>query len=736
MFVREKELRLMNHVRSLFLLACTIAALVLVSLFAGQYLGNMPTASATTRLHTPSLNQSSALLLAEDTTQPAQTGADLVLSKVASDTVQPGDALNYVLVVTNSGTLSATNVVLTDTLPTGVTFDSASESCTEPQGQGQGPESRQVICSLGTLSATEVVTLTIDVTVDNNTTGTITNDATVSSDVDDPNPDDNTAQAATSTGGEGQADLVLTKTSQNKVDSGSPLLYTLVIENQGPDTATGVVLEDTLPDGVTFSTAPSTCQAPGTETGGVVTCELDDILAGQLVTTSIVVDVLTTTRGRMFNTAEVTSDNDPNTGNNSDSANTTVGAGGQSASDLVISVFDTPDPVQAGARLTYTLGVLNLGPTQASNIVVSNTLPLSVSLVDTTVTAQDADPGSCDASEDTVICFLTAQLGAGESLTVEILVDVDPTASGTLLNWASVTAAGSDPQLENNLESEFTFVGTGSITETADLALTKSADPDPVQAGSLLSYTLTVENTGPFSATGVIIRDTLPPDVTYIEATPAFTGSCALSDADIAQNAVVCVMDEPLPPNTSTSVVLSVGVDAAASGLLINQAEVTSSVPDVQPGNNSAIETTRIGAIATGVTADLVLSKQASANQAQPGDTLVYTVIVQNDGPDSATGIVVEDSLPQGVAFNNATVSQGRHTLVGNTVVWFLNDPLASAGSATIEINVRVTPDAAGTLLNEASVSGDADDTQLANNTASARTIVDQVSLYLPLIAR
>jgi uncharacterized repeat protein (TIGR01451 family) len=467
-----------------------------------------------------------------------------------------------------------------------------------------------------------------------------------------------------------------------------------------------------------------------------VTCELDDILAGQLVTTSIVVDVLTTTRGRMFNTAEVTSDNDPSPNNNSATFGTTVGAGGQSASDLLINVFDTPDPVQAGARLTYTLSVLNLGPTQASNIVVSNTLPLSVSLVDTTIIPSDADPGSCDTADSTVICFLTAQLGSNESLTVEILVDVDPNASGTLINWASVSAAGSDPQPENNLESEFTIVGTGSITEIVDLVLTKDDDPDPVQAGSLLTYTLTVENTGPFSATGVIIRDTLSPNVTYIEATPAFQGSCALSDADVAENAVVCVLDEPLPPNTSTSVVLSVGVDAAATGSLINQAEVTSNVPDSQPTNNSQVELTRIVAAQTGATADLVLDKQASANRVQPGDALAYTVSVENDGPDSAAGIVVEDPLPQGVTFNNATVSQGRYTLVGDTVVWFLSDPLAAAGSATIEINVRVAPDTAGTLLNEAIVSGDADDTQLANNTASVQTIVGDILLYLPLVTR
>jgi uncharacterized repeat protein (TIGR01451 family) len=733
----------MTQARSSFLLACLGAAFVLVSLLAGQYAGHMSTASATTRLPTSSLQHNTAPFQSEATTQPAQTGADLIVSKVASDTVQAGDALSYVLVVTNSGTLSATNVVLTDTLPNGVTFDSAPDSCTPPQAPGQGPESRQVICSLGTLSETESVTLTIAVDVDNNTEGTITNEAIVSSAVADLNPDNNTAQVTTtvSTRGDGNADLVLTKTSQNKVDAGSPLLYTLVVENLGPETATGVVLEDTLPDDVAFSSAPSTCQAPGTETGGVVTCELDDILAGQLVTTSIVVDVLTTTRGRINNIAEVTSDNDPNTRNNSASVGTTVGAGGRSASDLLISVSDTPDPVQAGGSLTYTLSVLNLGPTPASNIVVSNTLPLSVSLVDTTVTAQDNDPGSCDASDSTVICFLNAQLTTGESLTVEILVDVDPTASGTLLNWAGVTAAGSDPQLENNLESEFTVVGTGSITETADLALTKNADPDPVQAGALLTYTLTVENTGPFSATGVIIRDTLPSSVTYIGATPAFTGSCVLSDADIAENAVVCVLDEPLPPNTSTSVALSVDVDATATGSLINQAEVTSSVPDLQPGNNSDVVLTRIEAPATGATADLALSKQASASEVQIGDTIRYTVTVENDGPDSATGIVVEDPLPEGVTLSGATVSQGRYTLVGNTVVWFLSDPLAAAGSATIEIDTRVAPDAAGTLLNEADVSSDADDTQLANNTASVRTTVGEilsgeVLLYLPLITR
>jgi uncharacterized repeat protein (TIGR01451 family) len=699
----------------------------------------MPTASATIRLHTPSLQQYTTSLQAEPTTtQPAQTGADLAVSKVASDTVQAGDMLNYVLVVTNIGIFSATNVVLTDTLPAGVSFADASPSCTAPQGPGQGAESRQVICSLDTLSATEVITINIDVTVNENTNGTITNQAIVASQVNDPNPDNNAAEVATSVvpAGGGNADLSLTKTSQSKVDAGSALLYTLVVENQGPNTATGIVLEDTLPDGVTFSSASSTCQAPDTDNGGVVTCNLDDIIAGQRITTSIVVEVITTTRGRIFNTAEVTSDNDPNTNNNSATFGTTVGAGGQSASDLLINVFDTPDPVQAGAPLTYTLTVLNLGPTQASNIVVSNTLPLSVSLVDTTIIPEEADPNPCNTADNTVICFLTTQLGSNESLTVEILVDVDPNASGTLLNWASVSAAGSDPQPENNIEGEFTVVGSGTITQTVDLVLSKDDDPDPVQAGSLLSYTLTVENKGPISATNVIIRDTLPLNVTYIEAFPAFQGSCALSDADIAENVVVCLIDEPLLPNTSTSVVLSVGVDATAAGSLINQAEVTSNVPDSQPVNNTQVELTRIVAAQTGATADLVLSKQASATQVQPGDSLRYTVTVENDGPDSAAGIVVEDTLPQGVTFNNATVSQGRYTLVGDTVAWFLNDSLAAAGSATIEINVRVAPNTEGTLLNEANVSGDADDTQLANNTASVRTTVGEILLYLPLVAR
>jgi uncharacterized repeat protein (TIGR01451 family) len=472
----------------------------------------------------------------------------------------------------------------------------------------------------------------------------------------------------------------------------------------------------------------------------VVTCNLDDLAAGELVTTTILVDVISTTRGAINNVAELSSDNDSTNNNNRASARTTVSAPGRAENDLLITVQDIPDPVQAGGRLRYLVTVLNLGPTQASGIVISNTLPLNVTLVETNLTGD----GTCQPSDNTIICFLNTRLARDESTTLEIVVDVNEDATGTLINLAQVVSGGFDPQLENNAQVTLTSIGTatGSVTETVDLVLTKQDEPDPVQAGTSLSYTLTIENSGSISATNVAIKDSLPLSVTFLEALPTFQGSCELSD--ISDNTVICLLDEPLPPDTSTSVAIGVEVDALATGSLINQAEVTSDVPDSQPSNNIQVELTRIVLDQPGETTDLALSKQAATDTVQAGDRLTYTITVDNNGPADGSGIIVEDLLPEGVAFVSALASQGRYTLVENTVVWFLSDPLASDSSANIEIIVQVDDDVTDTLINEAEVSSDGEDTQLTNNTDSVQTNIetdnnnntDIMSIYLPLVIR
>ena len=111
--------------------------------------------------------------------------ADMIIDKAASaGTVTVGDNITYTLTITNSGSYTATNVLVTDTLPVEVSYVSAVPSqgtCQEVSGEVQ--------CDLGTLLNQGTATVTIVVTTAQ--TGNVTNTAEVSSDVADPNSSNN-----------------------------------------------------------------------------------------------------------------------------------------------------------------------------------------------------------------------------------------------------------------------------------------------------------------------------------------------------------------------------------------------------------------------------------------------------------------------------------------------------------------------------------------------------------------
>ena len=129
--------------------------------------------------------------------------------------------------------------------------------------------------------------------------------------------------------------------------------------------------------------------------------------------------------------------------------------------------------------------------------------------------------------------------------------------------------------------------GTGTILNddappSADLSITKSDDVDPIAAGNTLTYTLTVNNAGPDPAAAVVVTDTLPAGVTFAASSgctqdPNGVPTCALGD---------------LAAGASAQYTIQVTVDAGTTGILTNQASVSSATADPNPGNNTASETT------------------------------------------------------------------------------------------------------------------------------------------------
>ena len=124
--------------------------------------------------------------------------------------------------------------------------------------------------------------------------------------------------------------------------------------------------------------------------------------------------------------------------------------------------------------------------------------------------------------------------------------------------------------------------------------------------------------------------------------------------------------------------------------------------------------------VVTAPAADLSITKTDSPDPAPTGGELLYTLLITNNGPGTATGVTVTDTLPAGVTFQSATPSQG--SCSGTTTVTCNLGAILASGTASVEI--LVVTSGPGTINNTASVTADETDPVPANNSASASTQV------------
>jgi uncharacterized repeat protein (TIGR01451 family) len=217
--------------------------------------------------------------------------------------------------------------------------------------------------------------------------------------------------------------------------------------------------------------------------------------------------------GTLVNTGRATAATaDPTPGNND---------GTDAASQVTTTVTEQADVVvtktgpataDANTDVTYTLTVTNDGPSAATDIDIADDLPAGV----TFVSASDAG-----TELGGVVTWPTvATLANGGSLTRTVTVTVP--ATGTLVNAGRATAATADPVAGNNDGTDAASQVTTTVTEQADLVVTK-VGPATADPATDITYTLTVTNNGPSTATDIDIADDLPAGVTFVSASDAGT---------------------------------------------------------------------------------------------------------------------------------------------------------------------------------------------------------------------
>ncbi len=513
---------------------------------------------------------------------------------------------------------------------------------------------------------------------------------------------------------------------------GENVTFTITVANAGPSTATGVTVTDQLPSGFAY------VNSNGAYNDGTGIWTIGTIASGASVSLDITATVLAS--GTYVNLAEVTTaneddadstpgngaDNNPGNGVGSEDPDGTQDPNDDDDGDdavvtpnavIDLSLIKVVDNATAnvGENVTFTITVSNAGPSTATGVTVTDQLPSGFAFVN-----------SNGAYNDGTGIWTIGSIASGASVSLDITATV--LASGTYVNLAEVTTANEDDadSTPGNGADNNPGNGVGSedpdgtqdpnddddgddavVTPNAviDLSLIKVVDNATANVGENVTFTITVANAGPSTATGVTVTDQLPSGFAFVSSNGAYNdGTGIWTIGSIASGA---------------SVSLDITATVLASGTYVNLAEVTTaneddadSTPgngaDNNPGNGVGSEDPDgtqdpnddddgdDAVVTPNAVIDLSLIKVVDNATANVGTDVTFTITVANAGPSTATGVTVTDQLPSGFAFVN---SNGAYN--DGTGIWTIGS-IASGASVSLDITATVL--ASGTYVNLAEV--------------------------------
>ena len=623
-------------------------------------------------------------------------------------TAVPGQSTSYTITVSNAGPSAANGVALSDPLPAGVT--SAAWTFVSATGGGSvtGPPSGTGdLATTVNLPVGATITFTFTVQIDPSATGSLVNTATVT-------PPGGTPIGATDTDSlTPEADLAVAKTDgQTSAVPGTPVTYTIVVSSQGPSTVSSLTLTDAVPAALlnpSFGAPSAGSYDPATGVWSGLS-----LAQGQSVSITLTGTIDPAATDTLTNTAHVsppagTADPDPANNSATDTDTLTPSA------DLSIIKDDGVATVVPGTQNTYTIVVSNTGPGTAVDQAVNDLFPAAITAVNWTATASAGS--SVAATNGTGNIVTTVTLLPGGTVTFTAVAQVDPAATGTLSNTATVAVPPGD-----NTPGDNTATDTDTLTPQADLSITKDDGVTSVVPGTQNTYTIVVTNSGTSDVKGASVSDPLPAGVSSATWTAtASSGGGTVTGPSSGTGALATIVD--LPAGASVTFTFTVLVSPSATGRLGNTATVSPpvGVTDPDPANNSATDTDTLTPLA-----DLSITKTDGVTSVVPGTSTTYTIMVRNQGPSTVSGANVSDPLPAGVitATWTATASSGGGVVTGpssGTGALATTVNLPAGASVTFTFTVLVSPSATDTLNNTATVSPPAGvtDPDPTNNSAT-----------------
>ena len=514
------------------------------------------------------------------------------------------DLVNWSIVVRNNGPDIAHDVVVTEILPKSLIWISNTGNYDHISG----------IWNIGTLKVNEEVKLNIICLV--NGTGIIVNDVSVSSkefDYDLSNNNDSEVIKVSPS-----SDLAIVKlVNVSKADFNDLVTWKLLISNNGPDDATGVIVTDILPEGFVYV---DSVLDKGSYSDGVI--KIDKLAVGEKLTLEIICEVKST--GNFVNVANITGNEyDYDLSNNVDDEPIVINP----ATDLeVVKTVNVSNP-NYGEYVTWSIVVRNNGPDVAHDVVASDVLPKSL------IWISDNGNGKYDSKTGT---WIIGQLNSNAVVQLDIVSKVNGT--GIIQNNVSISGHEFDYDLSNNNDSEII-----EVNKTADVSVVKFVDDPNPYYGNLIKWTVIAKNNGPNKATSVNVYDILPDGLIMVdvEASKGFYENgvwfvCCLENGEEETLEIVCEVNK--------------------TGNITNVASIEAEEYDPDITNNKGNAT-----IDVPLTVDLEVIKDVSNKNPYFGEMITWFISIKNNGPDIATNVVLYDLLDDGLIFNSYDSTVGEY---------------------------------------------------------------------------
>ncbi|QDS94853.1 Serine-aspartate repeat-containing protein F precursor [Roseimaritima multifibrata] len=481
--------------------------------------------------------------------------------------------------------------------------------------------------------------------------------------------------------------------------AGEEAVFRITVRNNGDSVANNVEILDAIPAGLTYNRVENVTAGVNVSVSGTtVTATVASMAINEEVTFDIVVDIPSSTTGTaIINEATVTSDElESDTSNNSDTATVPIAI----VTDLRLEKSASLATVASGGALTYTLTVTNDGPSDATGVVVTDTLP-----GDVTFNAGSVNGNAALVSEaGGVVTATVGNIASGASQTITIVVDVASNAGATLTNTATVT---NSPDTDDNTANDTDSVDV-AVERQVDVEITKTVSASPL-AGGTATFTFVVENKGPGDARGITVTDTLASEFTFSSLNAGTSGATLTSvagspDLEFALGTIAA--------NGTATFTIDVLIDASVtSGASIsNTAVVDTTDTDTDPDNN----TSTIPVVVTRQV-DLHVEKDDNVTNGIPGQPIQYTITVTNNGVSDASGVQIVDTLPAELTVT-AIDADGANFVNANGVITFNIGDLAVDGSRTVTITGTIDDSATGDLTNDVTVDSTEPDADTIDN--------------------